>query len=107
MIVVTPDQVIASRYTARPAVETAKRLGVHVLDLDEPNTIDAMRQEMDPWNVTLFHRLGSLSFETRPPNLPGAVSRLPAAWCSSTTDCSMPTQVSASALVWWFDRCPD
>ena len=47
MIVVTPDQVIASRYTARPAVETAKRLGVHVLDLDVPNTIDAMRQEMD------------------------------------------------------------
>src|ERR1700733_2975014 len=42
-----------------------------------------------------------------PPNLPGAVSRLPAAWCSSTTDCSMPTQVSASTLVWWFDRCPD
>jgi hypothetical protein len=23
-----------------------------------------VRQEMDPWNVTLFHSLGSLSFET-------------------------------------------
>jgi hypothetical protein len=64
MIAVTPDQVTAGRYTARPAVETAKRLGVHVLDLDVPNTIDAVRQEMDSWNVTLFHSLGSLSFET-------------------------------------------
>jgi hypothetical protein len=35
-----------------------------VLDLDVPNTIDAVRQEMDPWNVMLFHSLGSLSFET-------------------------------------------
>jgi iron complex transport system substrate-binding protein len=46
MLAAAPDLIIAGRYTTRPAVAVAQRLGLSVLDLDVPATIEEVEAQI-------------------------------------------------------------
>lgn len=55
LVAAEPDLVLAGRYTTRPAVGIAHRLGLKVIDLDPPASLDAVRSQIREVAEALGH----------------------------------------------------
>ena len=55
LVAAEPDLVLAGRYTTRPAVGVAHRLGLKVIDLDPPASLDAVRSQIREVAEALGH----------------------------------------------------